>query len=51
MGLVSTAVPSEKLRGETAELAYNLLESKPIASRAAKSGFGRCRELKWEQVP
>lgn len=49
MGLVNKAVPAEKLREETMELANVLLEKNPLALRAAKNGFKRCRELTWEQ--
>ena len=49
MGLVNRCVPAETLREETIELANGLLEKNPIALRAAKDGFKRCRELTWEQ--
>jgi trans-feruloyl-CoA hydratase/vanillin synthase len=49
MGLVNKAVPAERLRDETIALANSLLEKNPIAIRAAKNGFKRCRELTWEQ--
>jgi trans-feruloyl-CoA hydratase/vanillin synthase len=49
MGLVNRAVPLEKLREETVALARKLAEKNPIALRAAKHGFKRCRELTWEQ--
>jgi trans-feruloyl-CoA hydratase/vanillin synthase len=49
MGLVNRAVPQEKLREETRALAQRLLGKNPIALRAAKHGFKRCRELTWEQ--
>ncbi len=49
MGLVNRAVPQEKLREETRALARRLVEKNPIALRAAKHGFKRCRELTWEQ--
>jgi feruloyl-CoA hydratase/lyase len=49
MGLVNRAVPLERLREETLALARRLLEKNPVALRAAKHGFKRCRELTWEQ--
>jgi feruloyl-CoA hydratase/lyase len=49
MGLVNRAVPLEKLREETVALARKLAEKNPVALRAAKRGFKRCRELTWEQ--
>jgi trans-feruloyl-CoA hydratase/vanillin synthase len=49
MGLVNKAVPLENLRDETAALARKLLAKNPVALRAAKLGFKRCRELTWEQ--
>ena len=49
MGLVNRAVPLEKLREETIALAAKLAVKNPIALRAAKHGFKRCRELTWEQ--
>src|SRR5271165_4324106 len=49
MGLVNRAVPLEKLRDETLALARKLAEKNPVALRAAKQGFKRCRELTWEQ--
>ncbi len=49
MGLVNRAVPLERLREETADLARRLLEKNPVALRAAKHGFKRARELTWEQ--
>ena len=49
MGVVNKAVPAETLRDQTIALADILLEKNPIAVRAAKNGFKRCRELTWEQ--
>ncbi len=49
MGLVNRAVPLEKLREETVALARKLATKNPLALRAAKHGFKRCRELTWEQ--
>jgi len=49
MGLVNKAVPALALREETILLARTLLEKNPVALRAAKHGFKRCRELTWEQ--
>ena len=50
MGLVNKAVPLERLREETAALGRKLMEKNPVALRAAKHGFKRCRELTWEQA-
>jgi trans-feruloyl-CoA hydratase/vanillin synthase len=49
MGLVNKAVPWDRLRQETVAVATKLLEKNPVALRAAKQGFKRCRELTWEQ--
>jgi len=49
MGVVNRAVPAGTLRNKTIELANCLLEKNPVALRAAKNGFKRCRELTWEQ--
>jgi feruloyl-CoA hydratase/lyase len=49
MGLVNKSVPLENLREATIELASTLLEKNPVALRAAKHGFKRCRELTWDQ--
>jgi feruloyl-CoA hydratase/lyase len=49
MGLVNKSVPRARLKEETLALAKLLLQKNPIALRAAKNGFKRCRELTWEQ--
>ncbi|HET7102912.1 MAG TPA: p-hydroxycinnamoyl CoA hydratase/lyase [Terracidiphilus sp.] len=49
MGLVNRAVPLDKLREETIAMARKLAAKNPVALRAAKHGFKRCRELTWEQ--
>jgi trans-feruloyl-CoA hydratase/vanillin synthase len=49
LGLVNKAVPLPTLREETLALAQKLLTKNPVALRAAKTGFKRCRELTWEQ--
>jgi trans-feruloyl-CoA hydratase/vanillin synthase len=49
MGLVNKSVPRAKLKEETIALAKLLLEKNPVALRAAKVSFKRCRELTWEQ--
>jgi trans-feruloyl-CoA hydratase/vanillin synthase len=48
-GLVNKAVPLERLREETLQLARKLAAKNPVVLRAAKHGFKRCRELTWEQ--
>jgi feruloyl-CoA hydratase/lyase len=50
MGLVNKSVPRAKLKEETQALAKQLLQKNPVALRAAKNGFKRCRELTWEQA-
>jgi feruloyl-CoA hydratase/lyase len=49
MGLVNKSVPRARLEEETTALAKVLLQKNPVALRAAKNGFKRCRELTWEQ--
>ena len=49
MGLVNKSVPRAMLKEETIALAQLLLQKNPVALRAAKIGFKRCRELTWEQ--
>ncbi len=49
MGLVNKSVPRAQLKEETTALAKILLQKNPVALRAAKNGFKRCRELTWEQ--
>ncbi len=49
MGLVNKSVPRAQLKEETTALAKVLLQKNPVALRAAKHGFKRCRELTWEQ--
>jgi trans-feruloyl-CoA hydratase/vanillin synthase len=48
-GLVNKSVPRARLRQETIAVAKLLLDKNPVALRAAKNGFKRCRELTWEQ--
>jgi feruloyl-CoA hydratase/lyase len=50
MGLVNQSVPRARLKEETLALAKMLLQKNPVALRAAKNGFKRCRELTWEQA-
>jgi len=50
MGLVNKSVPRARLKEETTALAKVLLAKNPVALRAAKNGFKRCRELTWEQA-
>jgi trans-feruloyl-CoA hydratase/vanillin synthase len=49
MGLVNKSVPRAKLKEETTALAKLLMQKNPVALRAAKNGFKRCRELTWDQ--
>ncbi len=50
MGLVNKSVPRARLKEETLALARILMQKNPVALRAAKHGFKRCRELTWEQA-
>lgn len=50
MGLVNKSVPRARLKEETTAVARLLLNKNPVALRAAKVGFKRCRELTWEQA-
>jgi len=50
MGLVNKSVPRARLKEETTAVARLLLKKNPVALRAAKIGFKRCRELTWEQA-
>jgi feruloyl-CoA hydratase/lyase len=50
MGLVNKSVPRAQLKEETTAVARLLLKKNPVALRAAKIGFKRCRELTWEQA-
>ena len=49
MGLVNRAVPLDRLRDETRDLALKLAGKNLVVLRTAKHGFKRCRELTWEQ--
>lgn len=48
MGLVSEAVPKEKLRERVRELADVLLEEGPAVIKAIKNAFKRVQQLDWE---
>ena len=48
MGLVNEAVPGERLRERTEEVARVLLEKNPTVLRGAKLAMKRCRYLDWE---
>ncbi|MGH6784257.1 MAG: p-hydroxycinnamoyl CoA hydratase/lyase, partial [Sphingomicrobium sp.] len=50
MRLVNEAVPLQKLRARTRELADTLLEKNPTVLRAAKSAYRRVREMSWDQA-
>ena len=50
MGLVNEAVPRERLRERTRELAMALLQKNPSALRTAKVAFKISSELSWEQA-
>jgi trans-feruloyl-CoA hydratase/vanillin synthase len=50
MRLVNEAVPRERLRERTAEVAAVLAAKNPHVLRAAKVGFKKCRQLSWDQA-
>ena len=50
MGLVNEAVPRERLRERTRQLAMKLLEKNPTALRTTKIGFKISSEMSWEQA-
>ena len=50
LGLVTEAVPRERLRERTRELAQTLLKKNPTALRTAKVAFKLSSEMTWEQA-
>ena len=50
MRLVNKAVPSERLRDETAALAATLQRKNPHVLRACKSAYHHVRQMGWEQA-
>jgi feruloyl-CoA hydratase/lyase len=50
LGLVNEAVPKEKLRARTTELAKVLLSKNPTAMRQTRMAYKYARELNWEQA-
>lgn len=48
MGLVNEAVPADKLRERTVELAKILMEKNPIVLNAAKLAYKHSDEMNWE---
>ncbi|OLT37822.1 p-hydroxycinnamoyl CoA hydratase/lyase [Actinomadura sp. CNU-125] len=50
MRLVNEAVPAERLRERTRELALRLAGMNPVVLRAAKVGFKMAQEMSWEQA-
>lgn len=50
MRLVNEAVPAERLRTRTRELALKLAATNPEVLRAAKVGFKMAAEMAWEQA-
>ncbi|MED4601915.1 p-hydroxycinnamoyl CoA hydratase/lyase [Paenibacillus validus] len=48
MGLVNEAVPKEKLRERTVELARTLLSKNPVVLNAAKMGYKYSRDMPWD---
>jgi trans-feruloyl-CoA hydratase/vanillin synthase len=50
LGLVNEAVPKEKLRARTAELARKLLGKNATVLRQARMAYKYAREMNWEQA-
>ncbi|SFS97156.1 p-hydroxycinnamoyl CoA hydratase/lyase [Saccharopolyspora flava] len=50
MRLVNEAVPAERLRERTRELAAKLAATNPVVLRAAKVGYKVARDMPWEQA-
>ncbi len=50
LGLVNEAVPKDRLRARTAELARTLLGKNPTVLRQAKLAYKYAREMDWEQA-
>ncbi|AXB42589.1 p-hydroxycinnamoyl CoA hydratase/lyase [Amycolatopsis albispora] len=50
MRLVNEAVPSERLRERTGELAAKLASMNPVVLRAAKVGYKLAQDMPWEQA-
>lgn len=48
MRLVNEAVPKERLRERTVELALHLARLNPVVLEAAKTGFKHARNMEWE---
>lgn len=48
--LVNEAVPAERLRERTRELALKLASMNPVVMRAAKVGYKLAQEMPWEQA-
>ncbi len=50
MGLVTLAVPAERLRAEVTAIAAELLTKNPAALRAAKQALRHCADMNWPQA-
>ncbi|HEX3788810.1 MAG TPA: p-hydroxycinnamoyl CoA hydratase/lyase [Pseudonocardiaceae bacterium] len=50
MRLVNEAVPADRLRARTRELAAKLAAMNPVVLRAAKVGYKIARDMPWEQA-
>lgn len=50
MRLVNEAVPADRLRARTRELALKLASMNPVVLRAAKVGYKIAQEMPWEQA-
>ncbi|MBO9499505.1 MAG: p-hydroxycinnamoyl CoA hydratase/lyase [Novosphingobium sp.] len=50
LGLVNEAVPADRLRERTVEIARNLLGKNPTVLRQARMAYKYAREMNWEQA-
>jgi feruloyl-CoA hydratase/lyase len=50
MGLVNEAVPRDRLRARTTELARVLMEKNPVALKAAKHAYRRVLDMSWDDA-
>jgi trans-feruloyl-CoA hydratase/vanillin synthase len=50
LGLVNEAVPADRLKQRTTELARNLLSKNPTVLRQARIAYKYVREMNWEQA-
>jgi len=50
LGLVNEAVPADRLRARTVEIARTLLDKNPTVLRQARMAYKYAREMSWEQA-